>query len=675
MMGKMARWHSEVTPDGVPATCAVRSSRRYRYAVIALLVMATLGLCVTAAAADQSTAYLKRLQARAANRHLAASDEWRALLHYEPNWMHGGVHSEVASPWFFLADHGKTDPGAELDATLAGLFSHKPIGPRKLPAYCLFVARRKFLVKKLDIDTSKLAVHDCPAYRHWRSAIAPDSANLIFPTAFPNSPSSMFGHTLLRIDSARRRHGTELLSHAVNFAAAAPEGHHGLGFVWKGLTGGYPGVFGMFPYYKKVKQYAWIENRDIWSYRLNLSKAQLARMVDHLWEMDSVHFVYYFLNKNCSYQLLSLLDVARPGLHLTRHYDWYAIPSDTIRTLADVPGLMGSGQYRPSMETTLRWETEQLSPAEQRLARKVSRHELAPDAPAIQALDSERRAAVLEVAYDALDYQLSAEEVDAPVSGRAGRDYANHILAVRASIARRSPFSDVPTPKTSPEDGHRSLRVNASGVYADDSYSIGFRIRPAYHDLLDDPGGYTRGAAIDFADIGLRLDPGDGRVRLDDLHLLSITSLSPRGDWFKPLSFTADTGIRHRPSPHVFTDAPNDLGYYLQGGPGLAWGGHDLTGYVFGQMSFDANPGLEPAWAIGAGGSAGVLAYPVSGVQLKAEAGWLQYAAGANGHHGWAQLGAQVPIVDHVAFRSTVGYEDTRVDDGLRVDFGLQAYF
>lgn len=651
------------------------SRSRFRAASGAFAIMVGLAFAHGAAAASASATYLKKLQTRAAQRHLAASDEWHALLHYEPNWMHGGVHSEVASPWFFLADDGATDPAAELDATLAGLFSDDKIGPRKLPAYCLFVARRKFLVDRLDIDTAKLPVQQCPGYRRWRSMIAPDSANLIFPTAFPNSPSSMFGHTLLRIDSARRRHGTELLSYAVNFAAAAPEGNRGLGFVWKGLTGGYPGVFGLFPYYKKVKQYAWIENRDIWSYPLELSRAELSRLVDHLWEMDSVQFAYYFLNKNCSYQLLSLIDVARPELHLTRHYDWYAIPSDTIRTLADVPGLMGPGQYRPSMETALRHETGQLSASEQALARKVSRHALAPDAPAVGRLQPERRAAVLEVAYDALHYQLSADGVDAPVSGQAGRDYANQILAARASISRRSPFGPMPTPKVSPEDGHRSLRVNASGVYADDNYSIGFRIRPAYHDLLDNPGGYTRGAAIDFADIGLRVDPGDGRVRLDDLHLLSITSLSPRNAWFKPVSFTADTGIRRRPSSHVFTDAPNDLGYYVQGGPGLAWGGRDLMGYVFGQMSFDANPGLQPAWALGAGGSAGVLAYPVSGVQLKAEVGWLQYAAGANGHYGWGQLGAQVPIVDNFAFRSTVSYEKTRVEDGLRVDFGIQAYF
>lgn len=627
------------------------------------------------AAPATPAASLATLQQRAAEQDLAESAEWRALLHYESNWLHPGVHSEVASSWFFLADKGASDPAAELDATLAGLFSRRLIGPRERPAYCLFVARRKFLVERLSIDTDRLPVHQCPKYQRWRSMIDPASASLVFPTAFPNSPSSMFGHTLLRIDSNRRRHGTELLSYAINFAAAAPDDKRGLGFVWKGLTGGYPGVFGLFPYYKKVKQYAWIENRDVWSYPLQLSDAELSRLVDHTWEMDSVHFGYYFLNKNCSYQLLSLLDAARPSLHLTRDYDWYAIPSDTIRSMADTPGLLGPAEYRPSMETMLRWETRQLGDRQQALARQIAAHELAPTAPKVAALAPEVRAKVLEVAYDALHYQLASDEVAAPIKGKAGQRYANHILSVRAKIPRTSPFGAVPAPDISPASGHRSLRVNASGVYADDKFSLGFRLRPAYHDLLDDPGGYTRGAAIDFADIGLRVDPEDGQLKIDDIRLLSITSLSPRSAWFKPVSFTVDTGLRRRPSSHVFTDAANDLGYYLQGGPGLAWGSGKLTGYVFGQVSLDANPGLQPAYALGAGPNAGLLVYPHPGIQLRADAGWIQYAAGADGHYGWAKLGAQWPIVDDWAFRSSIAYEDTKFDRGTRVDFGIQAYF
>ncbi len=653
----------------------IRLSWRFVALVTAVLMSAPV-ISPSAAAQVTDPARVAALQQRAADQHLSRDPVWRALVHYEPNWMRGGVHSEVASPWFFLAgEAGHTEPAAELAASIVGLFDATPIGPREIAPFCLFIARRKFLVDKLGIDTADLPVNQCQTYERWRAMVAPREASLIFPAAFPNSPSSMFGHTLLRVDSNRRKNATELLSYAVNFAAAAPEDKRGLGFVWNGLTGGYPGVFGLFPYYEKVKQYAWIENRDVWSYTLKLRDAELDRMVDHIWEMDSVRFDYYFLNKNCSYQLLSLIDVARPSLRLTEQYDWYAIPSDTIRSLADVPGLLGPAQYRPSMEAILRSETAQLSDHEQLLAREIAHGERAPDNAEVAALDTIRQAAVLEVAYDALHYQTASEEIEAEMDTAEAKAYANEILARRAALGGRSPFEPVTPPARSPDTGHRSLRVNASTVYADNNTSLAFRIRPAYHDLLDNPGGYTRGQAIDFADLGFAIDPDEGDLAITDFTLLSITSLSPRDAWFQPVSFTVETGARRRPSGRVFTDAPDDLGFFFQGGPGLAWGQGDLTAYVFGQVSIDANPGLQPGYALGAGPSGGLLYYPVPGVQLRLDMGLMPYAAGADGHYGWARLDAQVPLIEDFALRSGIEYESTEYNDGLRFNVGLQAYF
>lgn len=637
-----------------------------------LVRLASVLLCampVTAIAAQSG--YIEDLQARAAQLKLSASPTWRALLHYENNWLGAGVHSTVASDGFFLAPDGKRNPAAELNATLAALFSTADVASRDKPAGCVFVARRRFLVKALDIDTARLPEFGCSDYRQWRRALSPEQISLIFPTAFPNSPSSMFGHTLLRIDSSRKQRSTELLAYAVNFAAAAGNDNHGLAFAWKGLTGGYPGVFGLFPYYEKVKQYAWIEHRDVWSYPLDLDDTEVARMVDHLWEMDGVEFDYYFLTKNCAYQLLSLLEAARPSLRLTEQYSWYAIPADTIRTLADVPNLMGTPRYRPSLETTLRWQADQLTAVQRELAIAVAAGRAPLDGSRLQALPEREQAAVLEVAHDYLYYQLQSDNAEA----EAGPEHANAILLARSRIAQPSPFARVPAPETPPDQGHRTLRLASSAVYEAGDLSLGLRLRPAYHDLLDDPGGYTDGAQVNFLDLGLRLDPDDGKVRIDDLRVLNIVSLSPRGDLFKPISFTLDTGFRRRPSSHVFDDAPNDLGYYFQGGPGLAWGGDDLLGYVFGLASLDANPAFAPEYAVGAGASIGVLAHAGAGVQLRLEAGMLDYVAGDNGHHGWARAAAQIGLSRGLALRGEFGWEDTAVDAGARAVLGINTYF
>ncbi|MES1928971.1 hypothetical protein SADO_06942 [Salinisphaera dokdonensis CL-ES53] len=631
----------------------------------------SLGWAGVASAAESPGADVAALQARAAEQDLAASPQWRSLVHYEANWLGDGLHSTVASDNFFLSPAGRTDPAAELDATLAALVEDRHIEGRDKPASCVFIARRKFLTRSLGLAPQALGGADCNEYRQWRAALSPDRISLIFPTAFPNSPSSMFGHTLLRIDSSRAARGTELLSYAVNFAAAAGDDAKGLGFAWHGLTGGYPGIFGLFPYYEKVKQYAWIEHRDVWAYPLDLNDAETERLVDHLWEMDGVRFDYYFLTKNCSYQLLSLLEVARPELKLTEQYSWYAIPADTIRTLADVPGLMETPRYRPSLETTLRWQADQLDVDQRDLARELAADEVAFDDARLTALAPADRAAVLEVAHDYLYYRLQSEPEKAP----ADQAHANAILLERSRIGQPSPFTEVPTPETPPDQGHRTLRLASSMIYEADDLSLGLRLRPAYHDLLDDPGGYTDGAEINFLDLGLRVDPEDGELRIDDLQLLNIVSLSPRNDLFQPVSFQIDTGLRRRPSSNVFDDVDNNLGYYLQGGPGLAWGDSELLGYVFGLGSLDANSALSPGYALGAGASTGVLVYPMPDLQIKAEAGMLEYLAGDDGYYRWAKVQQQFNLTRELGLRTEIGWENTAVDAGVRAVIGLQAYF
>src|SRR5699024_6418309 len=66
-----------------------------------------------AAPAVNAADYLAQLQRRARAMDLAASPTWRALLHYEADWLGAGVTSTVASDWFFLAADGRRNPSAE----------------------------------------------------------------------------------------------------------------------------------------------------------------------------------------------------------------------------------------------------------------------------------------------------------------------------------------------------------------------------------------------------------------------------------------------------------------------------------------------------------------------------------------------------------------------------------
>ena len=82
----------------------------------------------------------------------------------------------------------------------------------------------------------------------------------------------------------------------------------------------FQGIFLHPPYYEKVTEYNNIDHRDIWEYDLNFSEHEVLRMVMHMWELKDIYSDYYFFDENCSYDLLYLLEAARPSLELTDEF-------------------------------------------------------------------------------------------------------------------------------------------------------------------------------------------------------------------------------------------------------------------------------------------------------------------------------------------------------------------
>ncbi|MRR37246.1 DUF4105 domain-containing protein, partial [bacterium] len=171
------------------------------YSLFMALLLAFVHLmafCGVSAGADDP--YLADLLKRAEERQLHRERTWEVLLHYRP--LGEERESLVDDPRFFLSPQGKISPAAELEATLRGLFAAGPDGdehPR-----CRFPARASWLAEELAIDADRLPPRACPQLDEASAAVNPQSVVLVFPSAHPNGPASMFGHTLLRVGSTYR---------------------------------------------------------------------------------------------------------------------------------------------------------------------------------------------------------------------------------------------------------------------------------------------------------------------------------------------------------------------------------------------------------------------------------------------------------------------------------------
>ena len=546
--------------------------------------LAWLALCVCAPLSAAPAIDPQRLQ------QLASDPFWISLGHYETAKL-GGWRSYVSDKKFFLAADGNEHPEHELAATVKALYAPASAGEQH--AQCVYPARTRWL--KAQLNLTDLPTLDCAEFKQWFKDVSPHSAVMIFPAAYLNSPSSMFGHTLLRIDQADvQSDKTSLLSYAINFGAYIEGSDNSILYAWKGLMGGYPGLFALVPYQEKLSEYRSLENRDLWEYRLNLTQAETARMVEHVWELKQIRFDYFFFDENCSYRLLELLQVARPSLRLTEQFPLTAIPTDTVKAVKEA-GLVESIEYRPSRERELLSRAEPLTAEEQQWVLKVSADQKQLQDPAFKAQPRDRQALIIDAAYRLERYRANGQERD---PARAQRSFE----LLRAINQNPAPELEIPQPGL-PEDGHQSRTWQAGlGTRGDQAFAE-YGLRMAYHDLNDNAESFPLGAQIEILQLKLRQYQGND-WQLQQLDLATIRSLTPRNELLQPLSWQVTGGLERVPGKHD----EQTLVSHVNGGGGGTWQLTDnMLGFALGTVRVEHNNDFAGFIAPAAGFNTGLL--------------------------------------------------------------------
>ena len=564
---------------------------------------------VDAAAADPDHPITRLIQA-SRERRLADADLWQALLHYRSERDTGKSISEIDGEWFFLSDNGKNDPEKELEATIAAFFSRHAKPPMRLTPYCRFVARRHWLFQQLGELQDLIPKQRCTEFERFKRFLKPERLTLIFPSEHPNSPSSAFGHTLLRFDHANQAPETRMLNMSLNFAAEIPADTSAFSYAINGLSGGFPGRFTALPYHLKLREYGQMENRDIWEYPLKLSQADIDLVTRHAYEMLIAEYDYYFAHENCSYHLLSLLDVTTAEDRLTDRFGIWTIPVDTIRLLKQ-RDLIGKPTFHASTSRRIKARIDKLPAHLETLAYRGIDDGVDAISTELDRLRKEERAAILDLMIDYLRYRRFLRKDELTLTpGEEERK----VLMARSQLGVQGSALPVEAPTVSPDLGHGTGRVTLAIDRSDRLEVSWIEFRPAYHDLLDPAPGFSRSASIDFLGVAAGWDDRRRALFLKSLTLLDIESLEPRDRLFKPLSWHTRFGW-HRESA---ADRPR---FTALGGAGLAYD-TKVAGtirYLFAEISAIHDADLERENTLLGTLRAGILSQPWAGARLKLE--------------------------------------------------------
>jgi len=617
-------------------------------------------------AEGRDDAYLAELIQRADDARLYEQRYWSLLLHYREN-LGGGYTSEVDDPGFFMAPTGKTDPRAELEATLAKFFSDELVGRSRQPAQCAFVARYHWLKSELAFDDRRLPPQACERFQSWFAEMNAQSITLIFASAFLNNPSSMFGHTFLRLDQKGQTEQTRLLAYTINYAAEVTT-ENTFAFAILVMLGGFKGYFSTIPYYIKVQEYRDFENRDIWEYRLNLSSEQITRMLMHAWELGNAYFDYFFFKENCSYHILSLLEVADPRLRLTDRFIAWTVPADTVRVIAQYSDLVADIAYRPSRSTQIRRKRALLSEAEDLWARRLIDVLSAAGQEEFRQLPPGRQTFVLDFATDYLRYRSATAPAD---EAAPYRDRQRALLITRSQI--KIPSTDTPIlPFTDrPELGHSTSRVGLGGGWRQDEFFEELSVRAGYHDLLDPDTGFTSGAQIELMSFSLRHYDRRDQSRLERFKLADIVSLTPMDALFKSPSWKISAGYE--------TVNRQDCRYCgnanLNGGIGLAaethWLRHEIY-FTFAELDANYSHAFDENHRIGGGGTVGALVDLTERWRVLLSTTYLRYPLGEDSDDWRVSFQQPFTLQKDLALRLEFNHLDRHDNEAV---LSVQVYF
>lgn len=518
--------------------------------------------------------YRDQLIREARAKRLWEQRPWQILLHYKKA-LTGGTVSRISDPNFFLAPTGRTDPEAELSATLAAFF--QPEAPDGEHPICRFPARLAWLSEELTIDPARLPAPLCSEQQEQIRTIDARSAVLVFPVGHINSPASMFGHTLIRIDSSSK---SNLISYAVNYAADATDSN-GFLYAFKGLTGLYKGYYSLMPYYQKVKEYSDLEHRDMWEYRLKLSREEVEKLLLHALELQRIASDYYFLDENCSYNLLFLIEAARPTLHLSDRTGLLVHPTNTIE-IAQQSGILEPAVYRPSQGARIVQVASLLDDQGQQAALEVAQDRRTAASVAAMAITEQAKREVLDLAAELVQLRLARKELEQDPYSKL---YLK-LLAQRSALGTGSEAAYAVTPPAPPDAGHHTSKLGLGGGVRRGDWYGAIHLQPEFHSLLDPDQGYLKGAQIKFFDTRVDYVPETGRPRLRTLHLLDILSTAPRDRFFKPFSWKVAAGW----DTEVMQDGRDSLIFRLNSGGGAARRS-PLGGIMYGFAEIDVDGG------------------------------------------------------------------------------------
>lgn len=448
---------------------------------------------------------------KALNDKVYKNKNWKNLLHIVDQ------KSEVLDESFFLSPQQTAK--SELISALQLVNDKNTV--------CSFPARYSWLKNKLNIPNSIIDISKCAKVTKFINELNTSNVSLVFTSAFFSAPGTMFGHSFIHLN---HKSGNKLLGYSINYAAIIPENENIFKYVYKGFSGKYVANYSVDHYYEKIKEYSDLEQRDMWEYELNLNTSQRQQLLYHIYELEDKTKQYTYAKMNCAYNLLWLIEVAKNESFDKDNFSY--LPADIIQIFNDKK-LINSSSLIPSIQSKIVQNIKLLSNDElTQIIIDISYSKVSVEDFMNKNESTSDKQLVLSTSILYMQYLVAVGELE-------NEDYQAiflNILKIRSKLGKNTNKKDYAFISNS-LNAHKSHKISIESGLKEEDFTSLITYRSGYQGLNDSSNGFIKGSELVYFETKVEVKEDD--IELNEFVLLSLSSLSPRSDLFKPISWQA----------------------------------------------------------------------------------------------------------------------------------------
>jgi hypothetical protein len=291
--------------------------------------------------------------------------------------------------------------------------------------------------------------------------------------------------------------------------------------------------------------------------------------------------------------MLALLEAAKPDLFLTNKSRIYAIPSDTIRIVENIPNFVTKISYRPSVLSRYIRQVALLNNTESIILKNIVENNNVLE-NTFYNCDKHCKANVIDSTLEFIDYKEKLVGSNELIKYGKLR---NTLLVSRAKDAVKiEKIQDKPE-SSPPHIGHDSgLLAISAGTVLSESYFTELQWRPALHNLEDNELGYSNSLGIGYLDTTIRYNLTQKKLNLQNFHLLEIMSLPKNLENIEFLAWHFDLGLENN---FGFNENAKYERGYLKFGVGATLFGEESNRFFYSLLHLDTGYSKNFGWHFG----------------------------------------------------------------------------